>query len=205
MAYRKIMGKDGLYEKRSRMRLIDFPRHDANPFTERVALKILEDSGMRQIMGSGGLDASQFARIEQHIVDRERFTKIFISQVQTFFRLTDRASKLFYVITRMLEKDRTEITLLPWDMVKYMDCSEKTYYRALQELVTYEILAKSRTPHTFFINSNYVHNGDRINIVKSYLLDKREEQEIEHTSGSAYVQQKKKPLSLKERRKINDD
>jgi hypothetical protein len=66
----------------------------------------------------------------------------------------------------ILRNPNTDRIMLSPKQVKGM--AKATFERGLTELLTKEILYRSTITYVFFLNINYMFNGDRLAIVKEY-------------------------------------
>lgn len=158
----------------------EFVRYPRNPFTDGVALKIMQNKRRKVLRKYKGKTVDPdtgellegLMKIEEDYVDNEVFAKTYVKAIKDHLDLSSRASRLFHHITLELEKDQTEMMLYPPHMADVLGYGEKTYYLALQELLINEVLARTIQPYSFYINPEYIYNGDRLVIVNSYLKKK---------------------------------
>lgn len=108
-------------------------------------------------------------------VDGEQFIKLFTSNIGLTFDLTSSGIKVFTVMLwavqhRAITKDQVDLELLTLEAfheshandLKPLKLSESTYRRGLTELCKAQIIAKSVKLGRYFINPNFIFNGDRI-------------------------------------------
>lgn len=108
--------------------------------------------------------------------DTEQFVKIFPGFVKSVNDLSSAADKVFKLVYQEVlnSQDKDTIDLY----YKTSGLSKATFERGLTELLEKEVLFKSLYPTKFFININYMFNGDRLAIVTEY-----------RRKGSDYVQE----------------
>lgn len=103
-------------------------------------------------------------------VDATRFVKVFTENIKLAFDLTQAGQKVLYVlfwaVQRQIMKDRVEMsqfTLSSFlEQNQDLKMSLPTYWRGLRELVNAQILAMTERKGDYFINPNFVFNGDRV-------------------------------------------
>jgi hypothetical protein len=155
-------------------------RHDRNPFittavtNTRTGTKRLHSAtGDRMILvneGSGEVLAGAGFYQSQE-VDETKFIKLYINGVRAFKDLTSSGTKVFEVLyMRMQEaigKDTIWLTFPSIDQAE-TKISAATFYRGMSELVTKEFIAETVTPGKFYLNPDFLWNGDRLAFVKEY-------------------------------------
>lgn len=108
-------------------------------------------------------------------VDGAQFVKLFTANIGLTFDLTSSGIKVFTVMmwavqNKAISKDEVDLDLLTLEAfheehkndTKPLALSESTYRRGLTELCKAQIIAKSLKLGRYFINPNFVFNGDRI-------------------------------------------
>ena len=118
-------------------------------------------------------------------VDDAEFIKLFTGNVAMAFDLTSAGLKAFLIMSFALQKQvqKDHVFLDELTLEKFLlenpdkKCSMKTLYRGITELAKAKILAKSSRMGVYFINPNFVFNGDRI--VFSTAIERQTEQQQE--------------------------
>lgn len=103
-------------------------------------------------------------------VDSERFIKLFTQNIALTFDLKAAGIKAFTVLAWAMQEKSLERDLVPLDKFVLDDFLEKnslkmsqpTFWRGLAELEQAKIIAKHVRQGWYFINPNFVFNGDRI-------------------------------------------
>lgn len=103
-------------------------------------------------------------------VDSERFVKLFTQNIGLTFDLKAAGIKAFTVLMHTMQEKSLEKDLVPLDKFVLEDFVEKTgkkmslptFWRGLAELEEAKIIAKNIRAGWYFINPNFVFNGDRI-------------------------------------------
>ena len=108
--------------------------------------------------------------IRQIEVDEEQFTKVYLSQFNSFWKLKTQAIRVFgYIMTKLIPKQDLFIFLLD-------ECMEYTGYKSknsiwigLGSLVENGIIARGPSDNLYFINPMVAFNGDRVTFAKTYV------------------------------------
>jgi len=106
-------------------------------------------------------------------VDSDQFVKIFTSNIKLIFDLTSAGNKAFTVLLwtvqhQALTKDSVILDVHTLDkFMSYQNdenlrLSKETFKRGLSELTKAQIIARTLRQGIYFINPNFVFNGDRI-------------------------------------------
>jgi hypothetical protein len=108
-------------------------------------------------------------------VDSEQFVKLFTANIALTFNLTSPGIKAFSVVlwslqNKALSKDEIDLDSYVLDEFITLHAEEKpplrlssaTFKRGLTELERAKIIAKTQRKGRYFINPNFVFNGDRI-------------------------------------------
>lgn len=108
------------------------------------------------------------------IVDTEQFAKVYLDGVGRAFDLSKTAQKLFKIILMTLEKN-TDFIWLSFMGVSQIDkeMSDKTFRRAMAELVEKRFLAHAGEPNKMWTNPHLFHNGDRVQFITEYQKSQR--------------------------------
>lgn len=108
-------------------------------------------------------------------VDGEQFVKLFTANIALTFNLSSPGIKAFGVLlwivqNKALSKDEIDLDVLVLDEFTEAHCSREqplrlspaTYRRGIAELEKAQIIAKTLRQGRYFINPNFIFNGDRI-------------------------------------------
>lgn len=127
-------------------------------------LVVCEQSG--EIMAPAGFWHAQE-------VDKSQFVKLFVNGVKALKDLSGSGTKVFEVlylrVQQAIGKDQIWLTYPSLDQAA-TPMSEATYYRGMRELLEKGFLAESTTPGLYFLNPDFLWNGDRLAFVKEYRL-----------------------------------
>lgn len=170
----------------STVKLTDFEKNETNPFVEKaiqdvqIAKKYRSTSGTDQrailqaVDPTSGEVLGHTMFIRQIEVDEEKFTKIYLSQFESFWELPNNAIRVFgYIMSKMKPKDdKIEFRLTEcMNYTKYK--TKKPVYEGLAALIGSEIIARGYNEYVYFINPLVIFNGDRVSYVKTYIKKKR--------------------------------
>jgi hypothetical protein len=104
-------------------------------------------------------------------VDEQQFVKLFTANIALTFDLKAAGIKAFNVLlwaVQHMAMGRDLITLDNYTLQSFLHSnnqtklSESTFRRGVRDLVTAQIIAKSTRLGYYFINPNFVFNGDRV-------------------------------------------
>lgn len=126
---------------------------------------VAEDTG--EVMGGAGFWQTQE-------VDKTQFMKLYINGVKAFAGLSAAGAKLFAVLYLEMQKkigqDRVFLSHAMIDKELFPDVSAATYSRGLKDLKEKSFIAPTTTQGWFFVNPDFMWNGDRLAYVKEYRL-----------------------------------
>lgn len=155
-------------------------RYEANPFVEgmvvpvkgqRVRISRLgRDVNILVNQSTGEIQGTHVTTFKR--VDGEQFVKLFTANIALTFELGASGIKAFGVLAWILQDKSISKDLVPLDrfvlddFLKAQDTklslSQATFARGLSELEKAKIIAKHVRQGWYFINPNFVFNGDRI-------------------------------------------
>lgn len=127
-------------------------------------------SAILQAVNSDGELVGHTSFIKQIEVDEQQFTKIYLSQFESFFNLKSQAIRVFgYIMTKLVPKQDMFIFLME-------ECLEYTKYKGeasvfigLGSLVEAKIIARGPADNLYFINPMIAFNGDRVTFAKTFV------------------------------------
>jgi hypothetical protein len=106
-------------------------------------------------------------------VDRAQFIKLYINGVKAFRDLTATGTRVFEVLYLQMQanpgRDRITLSFLRIDQ-PITPMSQKTYHRGMRELLDKRFIAESVVPGDYFVNPDYLFNGDRLAFVQQFQL-----------------------------------
>ena len=158
-------------------------RHDTNPFIPNMIIPIKDKKVQLSRLGKDdnvlinqSTGEIQGTHVTTHRrVDSEQFVKLFTSHVALTFNLSAAGIKAFAVLAWVLQKGGVSKDIVPLDKYQLQEfleahsdndppikLSSPTLWRGLADLEKAKIIAKNRRQGHYFINPNFVFNGDRI-------------------------------------------
>lgn len=104
-------------------------------------------------------------------VDKSQFVKLYINGVKAFKDLTGAGTKVFEILYREIQngigKDVVYLSFQDVDQ-DLTPMSKMTYSRGMKELLEKGFIAETMVQGKYFINPDYVFNGDRLTFVREY-------------------------------------
>jgi hypothetical protein len=157
--------------------------YETNPFiggalvnTKQGMRKLTDQSGTRMMVvdsGTGEVMATPAGFWHAQQVDKTQFVKLYVNGVKAFRDLTGAGTKVFELlyleVQKQIGKDRVFLSYVEVDQ-SLTPMSKATYQRGMKELQEKGFIAPSMTQGWFFINPDYMWNGDRLAFVKEYRL-----------------------------------
>ena len=156
-------------------------RHETNPFLQdwivpvkgrQVQLSRMgKDNNILINQSTGEVHGTSVTTYRK--VDSQQFVKLFTSNIALTFDLTAAGIKAFSVLVwavqhKAITKDLVDLDVYTLNEFfaanedKKLKLSKETFKRGLRELNNSEIIARSLKPGRYFINPNFVFNGDRV-------------------------------------------
>ena len=158
-------------------------RYKTNPFLEGMLIpvkgkqvklsKLGVDDNVLINQGTGEVLGTHVTTYKK--VDGEQFVKLFTANIALTFGLSSPGIKAFSVLLwavqkGALSKDEVDLDVLMLQefteahrgQEPELKLSQATFWRGLAELVKAQIIAKTMRQGRYFINPNFIFNGDRI-------------------------------------------
>lgn len=165
-------------------KLSNYSRNETNPFLEQAIQDVqitkkykTGTTERRAILNAVHPDTGEILGhtmfLRQIEVDEEQFTKVYLSQFESFWDLSKNAIRVFgYIMTKLKPKnDKIEFRISEcMAYTKYS--SKKPIYEGLAGLINSKIIARGYNEYTYFINPLVAFNGDRVSYVKTYVKKK---------------------------------
>ena len=151
----------------------------ANPFMEgeqrpniKPRLKrITNRKGDMLVMGETGEIVNPVAGFWQsQEVDSAKFVKLFVNGVKAFRELTNAGARVFEALYMEMQTNigRDRVYLSASSLAEGIQISESTFARGIRELIDKKFIAPSTHVSWYWLNPDFVWNGDRIAFVKEY-------------------------------------
>ena len=158
-------------------------RYKDNPFLENMLVpvkgkqiqlsKLGRDNNILVNQDTGEIQGTHVTTYKK--VDSEQFIKIFTANIGMTFDLSAAGIKTFSVLLWVVQNDAIAKDTVYLDAMVLSDFIEShatnkkplklsitTYKRGLNELEKAQIIAKTMRKGSYFINPNFVFNGDRV-------------------------------------------
>lgn len=106
-------------------------------------------------------------------VDSTKFVKLYINGVKAFRDLTNAGTRVFELLYLEVQKNiGRDVVLLHFAEVNQSitPMGKSTFMRGIRELLRKNFIAESTIPSKYFLNPDYLWNGDRLAFVKEYCL-----------------------------------
>jgi hypothetical protein len=104
-------------------------------------------------------------------VDKTKFIKLYVEGVRAFAGLSPAGAKAFeLVIHRLQEQIGSDLIYLSHLEAEESGIAERTFRRGIAELVKGRFLFEGRADNWFFVNVNYIFNGNRLAFIKEYRI-----------------------------------
>ena len=174
----------------------DIPYNSSNPFTKEVIEVALENTvkgrvkRRERVINIGVKPEVEELEInpgiyfkETEFVDRASYTKVYHNYLKLSMGIGESAAKLYELIPRMIPKDADEIYIDAGTACHYLDCSKRTYHRAMRELLKARLLMKGTRINRYFIHPLLMFNGDRVTYIKNWIIADQEKQTDELREG----------------------
>lgn len=104
-------------------------------------------------------------------VDKSQFVKLYVNGVKAFKDLTGAGTKVFELLYLEVQKntgkDRVYLSFQLLDPA-IISISESTFMRGMRELVNKGFIAETMAQGWYFLNPDYMWNGDRLAFVKEF-------------------------------------
>lgn len=149
-----------------------------NPFMAEISTKtrrVTNKRGDMMLVSSetGEIQSSIAGFWEGEEVDATKFVKLFVRGVKALKELTGAGTRVFEVLYLRVQenigKDRVFMALAEVDQA-LTPMSPATYKRGMAELIEKGFLAATPTQGWYWLNPDFVWNGDRLAFVKEYKL-----------------------------------
>ena len=171
-------------------------KHETNPFlgkleikNKRKTIKVNSTIGKcnNVIINQGtGEVVGEYTHVTTYReVDETEFVKIFTSNIAMTFDLTSAGIKAFNVLMYAVQNqaiNKDQVFLDEKTLNNFLSQTTfqkalniKTLYRGINELIKSQIVAKSTRYGVYFINPNFVFNGDRIAFTTAVVRKNKEE------------------------------
>jgi len=159
--------------------------HSENPFVKNAVAnaktgvkRISNKAGDRFMIVSDAGEPIAPAGFHQTVeVDRTEFVKLYVNGVRAFQGLKNAGCKVFEIIYRTVQQspgtDRIHIHFMEVEQA-ITPISRATFDRGMNELLEKGFVAESMVPGMYYLNIDYLFNGNRLAFIKEYVVAARE-------------------------------
>lgn len=159
-------------------------KHTQNPFIGDAVTNT--KTGVKRISNKGGDRMMVVSETTGEIVapagfwqaqevDKSQFVKLYVNGVKALKDLTGAGTKVFELLYLEVQKNiGKDAVWLSYTMIdqEVSKISRTTFFKGMKELVEKGFIAESTTQNRYFINPDFMWNGDRLAFVKEYRLKK---------------------------------
>lgn len=183
-------------EQKSKRGLV---RHESNPFvilaltnTKQGIKRISNKDGSRMLVVSQntGEIVAPAGFWQAQEVDKTQFVKLYVNGVKAFRDLTGAGTKVFEVLYLKVQaaigKDSIYMSFVEVDQ-GLTPMSKATFMKGMKELILKSFVAESKVQNKYFLNPDYLWNGDRLAFVKTYRLKSENQQEEERRTMDLFA------------------
>jgi hypothetical protein len=165
--------------------------YENNPFVPAVHVRSKRVTNKRGNMSlvdndTGAIATSIAGFWETEEVDTGRFIKLFINGVKALKELTNAGTKVFEILylemQNNLGKDKVYLSYTTLNQ-QLTPMSESTYARGMRELTSKGFIAASNGTNLYWVNPDYLWNGDRLTFVKQFYKKDSDKQVSEQKEG----------------------
>jgi hypothetical protein len=150
--------------------------YSSNPFIPPLPTKSKRICNQRGDMmlvnsSSGEVTAPVAGFWAAEIVDNGRFVKLFVKGVRALKDLSSAGGKVFEVLyLRLQEEVGKGVVIMSFASIDQAitPMCRAVYNRGMKELIDKSFIAASTTQGVFFVNPDFVFNGDRLAFVQEY-------------------------------------
>jgi len=156
--------------------------HHTNPFIAQAAANTNEGQRRKSLKGKDGTElmlttptgdfvcAAGFWQYQE--VDRTQFVKIFANGMKGFAGLSPAGVKVFellcFEVQRAIGKDEVYLSFSGIDLS--VGLTQSTFTRGIRNLLDKKFIAATKRVSWYFINPDYIFNGDRLALVKEFRI-----------------------------------
>lgn len=109
------------------------------------------------------------------VVDQTKFIKLYLNGVKAFEELTSAGIKVFSLLYEQMQSaiGKCEVKLIYKQLSaeQTKNLSEQTFQRGIRELVSKNFIARQPADCLYWINPDYIFNGDRLAMVTEYFRE----------------------------------
>lgn len=168
-------------------------RYAVNPFLDDASLNTNEGVKRRTLRSKDGsqlMVTNQAGEViapagfwQTQEVDKTQFVKLYVNGVKAFAGLSGAGAQVFGFIYAELQKtvgkDTIYLNFADIDQA-VTPVSKATFMRGIKEVLLKKFLAETLVTGRYFVNPDYIFNGDRLAIVKEYRIRRDEASDVKY-------------------------
>lgn len=168
-----------------RLSLKEAIKHTKNPFIEEPYFK-METKRQTIIAGSSNkLIVDPETGVAEGItlihkfkeVDTNQFVKIYLAEIKSLFELSKAGLKTFAYVLHCLKINEAEAYINIPELMEYCQYKQSNQaYRGLGELMANKIIAMSKRVNIWYVNPNFIFNGDRVAFIRQYKIKNKKKE-----------------------------
>ena len=171
----------GSKEGKNKLSRRGLTQYKTNPFVLAASLatktkvrRIANDKGDKMmVVSEHGEYMAPAGFWHAQTVDKTQFVKLYVNGVKAFKELSNAGTTVFELLylemQKNIGKDKVYLSFQAIDQ-EATPLSERTFYRGMKELTEKHFLAESISPNIYFVNPDYMWNGDRLAFVREFRL-----------------------------------
>ncbi len=182
-----------------------FEKHTENPFihngvVEHKTKRVTNRRGdMMMVERETGEVVTGVAGFwESETVDATKFVKLYVNGVKAFKGLSSAGTKVFEILYLEVQRNISkDVIWLGFNEVEQeiTPISKSTFLRGMKELIEKGFIAESTTTSKYFLNPDYLWNGDRLTFMKTYVKEnlndiKKQQKEIDTKTLDLFLEEK---------------
>lgn len=163
------------------------PAYETNPFLETAYIattnrKLYHHTNGFDIVNtaSGEVLEDNVTFTTNHPVDAETFVKVYTKAIAQHADLGAPGRKIFTILFKELSRNHsTDKLQLAYKLMTEIDraqISRATFKRGIQELIEKRFIARRTAAGAYWLNPEYMYNGNRLTLVENYFVQKTEQQ-----------------------------
>ncbi len=145
---------------------------DANVVTKTRRVTNRRGDMMLVSKGDGEIVSNIAGFWEAEEVDSTKFLKLFVNGVKALAELKNPGARVFELLYIEMQnnigKDQVFLSYAGLNEIQQKSISRSTFARGLAELIDKKFIAAMPAPSKYWVNPDFIWNGDRLAFVKEY-------------------------------------
>lgn len=116
------------------------------------------------------------------LTDADKFVKVYPDLLSKFFDLSNAGKCLLVVVFNEMQKnDGKDFVYLSYaEKYQFVKNNEvrtigkNSFYKGVEELIKFDVIARSSSKNVFFINPRFIFNGNRVTFCQTFILRNNE-------------------------------